>query len=385
MQAIGNFDKRDVSLYFHIPFCAHKCPYCHFFVLPDKADLKKIFIDAILLEWEQQLGLLGNKKVVSIYFGGGTPSLLGPHLLGILLQKVFDSSLEIAPNCEITLEANPEDVTQEKIQAFASLGINRLSIGVQSLDDSSLNTLDRRHSAKKALSAIEATFNAGIHNLSIDLMYDLPNQTLSSWEKTLSCLEHLPLTHLSLYNLTIEPETLFYKNKKSLTPLLPTPEVSLNMLQMAIQHLKNKGFERYEISAFCKNDLYSRHNTGYWIGRPFLGFGPSAFSYWDQKRFRNIAHLSRYAGFLNQGKSPVDFEEKLPFSSSQNELLAVQLRLLEGVDLVLFQERHEKLSVETTQALWDLEQKGWLLKEDQTLKLSAEGLLFYDSVATAII
>jgi oxygen-independent coproporphyrinogen-3 oxidase len=371
MRATG---KNPYSLYFHLPFCRRKCPYCHFFVLPDKVELKDSLLEALELEWKSISSKREHKELVSIYFGGGTPTLMGPAALEKILKWI-----EIPADCEITLEANPEEVTLPLMQAFAAVGINRVSIGVQSLDDSSLNTLERQHTAKKALLAIENTYQAGISNISIDLMYDLPGQTLTSWEKTLAQVQHLPITHLSLYNLTIEPHTAFFKRKKELIPLLPSPDTSLAMLEAATSSLTH--LKRYEISAFAKPGFASRHNTGYWTGRPFLGLGPSAFSYWDKKRFRNAANLSHYAKALQKGDSPIDFEEELPYPDSLNELLAIHLRLLEGVDLTTF----SPLPEATHQALLQLEAQGWLILSPTRAQLTAQGLLFYDSVAEALI
>lgn len=365
----------DISLYFHIPFCSRKCPYCHFYVIPDKLEFKNQLAEGLKLEWKKLQPLLEQKQLVSIYFGGGTPSLFGPNAIGNILKEI-----NFPKNCEITLEANPEEVSLSLIQAYKETGINRISLGVQSLDDSSLEVLGRQHSAQKALKAIDDIYGAGIRNISIDLMYDLPGQTLDSWQRTLSHIEKLPITHLSLYNLTIEPHTGFFKRKKALTPLLPTPETSLQMLHTAVSHLEKAGLSRYEISAFAKPGFSSLHNTGYWTGRPFLGLGPSAFSYWNKKRFRNVASLSRYTAALKEDRSAVDFEEELPYPANVAELLAIRLRLLEGVNISEW-----NLPQPLTDVLSDLHKKGWIAYDGTHTKLTEDGLLWYDSVAEAII
>lgn len=365
-----------VSLYFHIPFCTRKCPYCHFYVLPDEERFKAQLLTSLALEWQMQAPLLQNKTQISLYFGGGTPFLFGPTAI----QTIIDWASP-PKGCEITLEANPENVTLELMQAYKKAGVNRVSIGVQSLDDSSLGTLHRTHNAETALRAIERTYEAGIDNISIDLMYDLPSQTLESWERTLSRLEKLPITHLSLYNLTFEPHTVFFKHRKKLTPLVPAPDLSLRMLQSAVDRLEALGLKRYEISAFAKPGFASKHNSGYWTARPFLGFGPSAFSYWEGKRFRNIANLSAYSKALAENRSPVDFAETLAYPDNLHELLAVRLRLLEGVAFSEFPE----LPASTHDILRSLSAQGWIELTPARAKLSQEGLLFYDSVAAAII
>ncbi len=377
--------KSSVSIYFHIPFCTKKCPYCHFYVLPDKSNLKRQLLHSIELEWSSHLSKLKGKEIVSIYFGGGTPTLLSPEQIGSILDWIHSCGIACAPDCEITLEANPENVSVQLMKEFLKAGINRVSIGVQSLDDSTLNTLERRHGAKTAISAIEHCCSADIRNISIDLMYDLPGQSISSWQKTLDQVSKLQITHLSLYNLTIEPHTAFFKRKESLIPLLPSPETSLEMLEMAVSSLEASGLRRYEISAFAKDDAHSRHNVGYWTGRPFLGLGPSAFSYWEKKRFRNICHLGKYSQALDQGLSPVDFEEELTWPANLKELLAIHLRLIEGVDLRAFEEQNGALTPEMKEDLIKLHEQGLLEYNVRSVKLSRKGLLFYDSVASAII
>lgn len=362
----------EISLYFHIPFCRRKCPYCHFFVLPNKTSFHTALLAALKLEWNRYLPLIAGKKIVSVYFGGGTPFLIGPEAIREIL-----SWIPYHPSAEITLEANPEDVTFDAMQAFASAGINRVSLGVQSLDNTLLKTLGRHHSAEQAESAIFATKNAGISNITIDLMYELPSQTLSSWKQTLSRLPSLPITHLSLYNLTIEPHTPFFRRKSSLSPLLPNSEESLAMLNTAVSSLNAMGLQRYEISAFAKPGYQAVHNTGYWRGRPFLGLGPSAFSYYDFKRFRNVCDLKKYTEALNAGQSPVDFEEQLSPLASLHERLAVQLRLLEGID-----PSHFPIDPSLYQHLI---KKGWLYQDNSRIKLTDQGLLFYDSVAEEIV
>ena len=377
--------REEVSLYFHIPFCAKKCPYCHFFVLPDQTLLKGQFLKSLQLEWKLYLPKLEGKEIVSIYLGGGTPSRLSPLQIASILNMVFTSSAMLAKECEITLEVNPEDVTPEFSQSLTQMGINRVSLGVQSLNNAELELLDRGHSSDKATQAIQLIAAAGIDNISIDLMFDLPHQTLKTWENTLSQIKDLPITHLSLYNLTLEPHTVFFKHKKTLSPTLPSPEDSTQMLEMALDYLTDAGLKRYEISAFAKKGLHSRHNSGYWTGRPFLGFGPSAFSYWEKKRFQNVPHLNRYSEALKEGRLPIHFEEKLEAPNARLELLAVQLRLVDGVDLTDFERRHDKLSATTYETLAQLEAKGWIARQENRICLTSQGQLFYDSVASEII
>ena len=367
-----------VGLYFHLPFCRKKCPYCHFYVIPDRSDFKKLLAETLPLEWERQRPLLQGKKIVSIYFGGGTPALFPPEEIAKILQMIRQD-VEVDPTVEITIEANPEDGSESLFRALYMAGINRLSLGVQSLDDRSLAVLERAHSAKKAKEAIFAASVAGFQNISIDLMYDLPDQTEASFRYSLDQLRDLPIQHLSLYNLTIEPHTSFYRRQSSLR--LPDSQTSLRLLHMAIQQLTAQGFVRYEISAFAKGNHQSRHNTGYWVGRPFLGFGPSAFSFWEGKRFRNVANLQRYARALKTGASPIDFSEELPSPRNEQELFAVRLRLFEGAHLT----DYPHLPLETRQAITRWTQEGCLIQTGQTIQLTEQGALFYDTIATDLV
>ncbi len=349
-------------------------------MIPDRKNDHKILLEGFFFEWKERLSLLQDKEILSIYFGGGTPSRFVDGIK-ILLKKIFGSGLRFSPKLEVTLEVNPEDVTPPLMAQIRKMGVNRISLGVQSLVDSSLQVLNRTHSAEKALEAIKMTKDAGIDNISIDLMYDLPNQTLSSWTETLQILPK-SITHLSLYNLTIEPKTVFYKQRESL--VLPTDEVSFKMLEQGVEQIEAAGLERYEISAFAREGMQAVHNVGYWMARPFLGFGPSAFSYFGKSRFRNCCHLKKWHGMLKERLSPVDFEEKLPYPRNLTELLAVQLRLLEGVDLGAFEKRHGKLPEKTHHALEGLESDGFLMTKSN-VRLSEKGLLFYDSVASSLI
>lgn len=380
MPTIGN----EVSLYFHVPFCKVKCPYCHFYVIPDAKRHKSLYLEALKKEWIVRLPLLSSHNICSIYFGGGTPSLF-PEAAEEILGWIKAAGLNVLPDAEITLEANPEDVSLQMMERLYSSGINRISMGVQSLSDSLLGTLGRTHNAAKAINALWEIESVGFRNVSIDLMYDLPGQTFDDWQKTLDRAVQLPITHLSLYNLTLEPHTIFFKKREELSKLLPTAEMSLKMLEAAVTTLEKAGLKRYEISAFAKVGKKARHNVGYWQARPFLGFGPSAFSYWEKKRFRNIPNLSRYAEYLNHEKEPVDFSECLSLEERQKELLAVEIRLLDGVDLDLFQEKNGTLSKGALKSLEELSKGGFLYFQNKSVLLTEKGKLFYDTVAEAIV
>jgi oxygen-independent coproporphyrinogen-3 oxidase len=378
-------EANSISLYFHLPFCTKKCAYCHFYVLPNKDPLHHLLLEGLTLDLELWAPQLVGKKIISIYFGGGTPSLLHPAAISTLLDKVKAIIPFDRDSIEITLEANPETVSHGRMQEFASAGINRASIGIQTLDDALLAKLGRTHRAATAIGAVETAAQAGLKNVSIDLMYDIPGQTLASWQHTLHQIGNLPISHLSLYNLTIEPHTVFFKYREKLLKELPDAESSARMYESAVEILNARGLEQYEISAFARQGLYSRHNVGYWIARPFLGFGPSAFSYWEGSRFRSIAHLHRYVHALREHRSPIDFSEKLSPPQHRRELLAIAMRLRAGVDLEAFEQKHGQLDTALYAALGNLQVDGLVEKREGRIALTERGVLFYDTVAIEIV
>lgn len=353
-----------LGVYVHVPFCKKKCPYCHFYVIKDRPH--DAFVATLLQEWQQ---LDSSQLVDTLYFGGGTPSLLDPEHFENLIKA-------IKPKGEVTLEVNPESITLEKLKGFKSAGINRLSIGVQSFDNDLLKAIGREHTAEESLQAIDWATNAGFSNITIDLMYDLPEQTLSSWQKTLDQAITLPITHISLYNLQIEPNTYFHK----FPPKQPSEAVSEVMLKTAYQRLPEAGFSRYEISAFAKLGCQAEHNTSYWKAKPFIGLGPSAFSYMNGERYQNTPHFGKYCQKVQSRESPIEFREKLDPKAATLERLAIHLRLKEGVDLRPFD-----INEAARKKIEDLCELELLLKEGENLALSEKGTLVYDAIASELV
>lgn len=373
-----------ISLYVHIPFCSRKCGYCHFYVTHDQESAKTALLEALEREWQQLLPKLQGCTCVSIYFGGGTPSLFGPQRIGALLQRIR-SSCVLSDTVEITLEVNPEDAPIALLAAYAQAGINRISIGAQSFDDGLLRLLTRRHSAQENCHAVNNAVQAGIKKISIDLMYDIPQQSLDLWRTTLHTALALPITHLSLYNLTIEPHTPFDRKRAVLEKQRPLPYVSRAMYEEAVFTMEKQGWMQYEISAFGRGEEVSQHNIGYWTGRPFLGLGPSAYSFWQGARFRNIAHLERYCRAMKEGESAVDFSEKLELEASHREHLILRLRTAEGVEGSSFQRQYGTFSAETLSVFRRFEEQQWLKEEGGRIRLTQEGRLFYDSIAVELV
>jgi oxygen-independent coproporphyrinogen III oxidase len=248
-----------------------------------------------------------------------------------------------------------------------------------------LKLLGRGHTEKQTVKAVDNLQKAGISNISIDLMYDLPTLNEKIWEETLNQALELPLTHVSLYNLSFEPKTVFQRKAEVLKPLLPSEEESLRMYEMMLKKLPEKKIYPYEISAFCKEGYYSKHNTGYWLARQFLGIGPSAFSYLGKSRFQNTLNLKSYFNDLEQGKKPVDFKESLEDDHARRELFLVQLRLRQGVPLEHFQTRHGALSLGFKEKLKALALQDLLTLSSSLCVLSEKGSLLYDSIASELI
>ncbi|OJU80409.1 MAG: hypothetical protein BGO10_05805 [Chlamydia sp. 32-24] len=373
-----------ISLYIHIPFCSKKCHYCHFYVIEHSQSFVDSYIEAITKEIALYKDVLKTHPIASIYFGGGTPSRLQVQEIEKIIHSIL-AYVTLCDSCELTIEVNPEDVNLPFVKAIKGIGFNRVSMGVQSFHESHLIQLGRTHNANKAESAVNDLYNGGFDNISIDLMYDLPYQIKEDWEKTVLRAVELPITHLSLYNLTIEPQTLFFKNKKILEPHLPDENLSLYFYKHAIDVFSKNGLEQYEISAFAKNKKYSIHNLGYWTGRPFLGLGPSAFSYWEGKRFKNVSHLKKYHDLLKESILPIDFTEKLEYEAKWRELFTIQLRLKIGINLEDFEKKNGQSPTNFSKELLALRADGFISFTNNQCQLTEKGFLFYDYIASELI
>jgi oxygen-independent coproporphyrinogen-3 oxidase len=370
--------RSNFSLYIHVPFCIKKCDYCHFYVVLHREAMVKSYLQALEKELLLAAPIATGCSLETIYFGGGTPSLLPPDAVQSIIERIF-TLFSPSPGIEITLEANPEQTTLAQMQSFYAAGINRISFGVQSFDDAMLQKLSRAHSAKQAEDAVLAAYSAGINNISIDLMYDLPSQTVADWQNSITKAASLPISHISLYNLTIEPFTAFHKKKIELEKAMPGELLSASLYSHAIEELCAKGFHHYEISAFARPHA-SNHNSGYWLGRPFLGLGPSAYSFWKGKRWRNIAQINRYMELVDKETLPIDYEEELPYENQQKERLVIALRMLDGIDEGAFVR-----SLETEKSIENLIALGYLERTSSRLKLTRRGIFCYDAIAVELI
>lgn len=370
------------SLYIHIPFCKKKCPYCHFTSFPDSPEARKTYLKALFCELEQYSPLLEGRPITSIYFGGGTPFLIGPQAVSSLLEKVR----AISPfDGEVTIEANPGSMDPTALCEYRVAGVNRLSLGVQSFNDHELATLCRPHSVLNNLEAVSQAVKGGFNNISLDLMYDLPNQRVEDFEMSLQTACSLPITHLSLYNLTIEPQTPWFRKKEAILQQMPTSDESEAMYRKAIDTVTCAGFAQYEISAFAKQGFHSIHNTGYWQGREFIGLGPSAFSFWGGVRFSNTTDLAAYIDATTNGRSPVVFQESLSAQERLREMVLVGLRMNEGIQLEILEGRYASHDAELRTKMDRLVDGQLLSWSNGRYALTDQGRMVYDSLAVELI
>ena len=321
------------SIYLHIPFCKKRCTYCNFFstTLLEK---QEEYVNTLLKEIELRKNYITNPS--TIYLGGGTPSTLPIELL----EKIFtslDKNFNLSNVEEVTIECNPDDLNIDYVKGLKSLPINRLSMGIQTFNEEELKVLGRRHNAKNAIKAVENVYNSGIKNISIDLMYALPGQSLSTWEENLNTALSLPISHISAYHLSYEEDTPLYK----LRNLAFDEEKSLEFFELLSEKTAEKGFEHYEISNWAKDGKYSKHNSAYWQNKPYLGIGAGAHSYNLNERRWNFSSLNDYInGVLSE--SEYSENEILTSEDKYNDLIITQLRTKWGLDINLIEGKYLK-------------------------------------------
>ncbi|RYY17078.1 MAG: radical SAM family heme chaperone HemW [Cytophagaceae bacterium] len=321
------------GLYLHIPFCKQACHYCDFH-FSTSLGLKSQFVEALLKEMTLRRAYLPDPAapLETIYFGGGTPSLLTSEELSRIFEAIQATFL-VSPQAEITLEANPDDLTAEKLAGLAASPVNRLSIGLQSFHEPHLRLMNRAHSAQESGEAVRRAQAAGFENISVDLIYGVPAATHAIWEADLARLFELRVPHVSAYALTIEPDTAFGRRLKKGTFVAPPEEFVAQQFEMLLTQLRAHGYEQYEISNFCQPGRESRHNANYWRGVPYLGLGPSAHSFDGRSRQYAVANNPQYvAAVLERGEVPATVEHLSPLDQA-NEYLLTTLRTSQGCDL----------------------------------------------------
>ncbi len=317
-------------LYIHVPFCQQACSYCDFYFVTS-LKYKTEYIQAI----QNEILLRKNEipeNLPTVYFGGGTPSKLSLADIEKILSTVY-THFKISNNVEITLEANPEDLTYEYVKGLINIGVNRLSIGIQSFDDRELQFMNRAHNAQKAEYSVKLSQDIGIENISIDLIYGSPLLTEFLWEKHLEKAISLNVPHISAYNLTVEPHTALYNRVQKGIIANVDEEKSAVYFNILSETLVQSGFEHYEISNFALPQKYSKHNTGYWKYLPYLGLGPSAHSFNTHTRSWNTRNLNTYLTYLLKNELSIEEKENLSLQQQANEYLMLGLRTQWGVDL----------------------------------------------------
>ena len=324
------------GIYIHIPFCAKKCFYCDFF-MSLSLKYKDDYLKALKQELKLRKNYLQNQSVETIYFGGGTPSLLNEKELNALFEEIY-KDFNVSENPEITLEANPDDLSTEYLKNLRKTPVNRLSIGIQSFFDDDLKMMNRRHSAKESLFAVKEAQNVGFENISGDLIYGLPEMTTKKWEYNLQEFFKLKIPHLSAYHLTYEPNTVFFKYLKT-KRIYEIPETeSLKQFELLKQLAKAHNFIHYETSNFAKDGFFSKHNTGYWQQKHYLGIGASAHSYDGNSRQFNIKNLKEY--ITRVGETGAYFEKEiLSDADIYNDYIITTLRTVWGTDVSYVSEK----------------------------------------------
>ncbi|NPA45470.1 MAG: radical SAM family heme chaperone HemW [Chlorobi bacterium] len=366
------------GIYIHIPFCAKKCFYCDFYTTIS-TKYKNEYVKALIKELKQRQNYIEKKEIETIYFGGGTPSLLNP----IEIQNIIDEISKIyniTNNAEITIEVNPDDINLKYVNELKDTEINRISIGLQSFFNEDLKLMNRRHTSSENINAVKLLQDKGYTNISGDLIYGLPNMTIENWQKNLISFFDLGVPHLSAYHLTYEPNTVFSKFlKKGKIKEIPE-ENSLKQFELLISEAKKNNFIHYETSNFAKEGFFSRHNSAYWKQKHYLGLGASAHSYNGKSRQFNIANIKEYIKRVEEGSGYFEKEE-LSITDKYNDYIITSLRTIWGLDLNFikdsFGQKYYQHIINKSKLL--LQQEN-LYFENKKLKISKKGKFIEDSV-----
>ncbi len=371
------------GVYIHIPFCRSFCSYCDFYSVTDCSETEAL-VEAIIREAELRSGYLYNETVDTVYLGGGTPSLLSVTQAEKILAAVRRNFIVVS-DPEITMEVNPDDVRAGYISSLAALGVNRISVGVQSWDDGRLKYLGRRHTARQSAEALEAVFSEGIKNVSADLIYGMPEMTTADLKQDIEKTLTFPVTHISAYHLTIEEGTPLYRLKEKGKLTETDEETSSSMFMLLISLLREKGFLHYEISNFALEGYISKHNSAYWKQVPYIGLGPSAHSFDRRSRQWNVSDVKEYIRSVNEGK--VSFErEELDRLTLFNEYIMTALRTVWGIDLAHVENSYDK---ELHDYLVNMSGKyiryGLMKRERDTLALTDQGRMISDNIIAELL
>ncbi len=368
----------DLACYIHVPFCKHKCIYCDFYSIIKFENVNE-YIKSLLKEIDYYASEYSKShKIKTIFFGGGTPSILEPKAIEEIL-KYLSKKFTIDSSPEITLEANPGTLTYNKLINIKSAGINRLSIGVQSFDDDDLTYLTRIHKSNDAIEIINSAKIAGFENLSLDLIFNLPKQSKEKWIKNLDAATALPINHISCYSLIVEPGTILNKQVLDGKVKINDEDYDADLYEITIEYLKNKGFEQYEVSNFAKNGYQSLHNKFYWEYKDYLGLGPSAHSFINGIRWSNYTSLSYYINSISKKNEAIMYKETLTNKQKVEEFVIMGLRAT-GINL----EQLKIISPEwlniNNKSLKFMKEKGYLTITEQFIKLTSLGYPLCDEI-----
>lgn len=370
------------GIYLHIPFCKQACHYCdfHFSTSPQ---YKEQMLIALKKEISLRKGYLGDQIIETIYFGGGTPSLLSANELQNLLGAIVDQ-FEVSSSAEITIEANPDDLNPQRVKELRQTLINRFSIGIQSFFEEDLRWMNRAHSAIEAQSSIKRVQDAGFENITADLIYGYPLLTNPKWEHNIQELIQLAIPHISSYSMTVEPATALSSFIKKGAQKAMDEGQSAAQFVILMERLKEADFEHYEISNFAKTGAFSKHNSNYWEGVSYLGIGPSAHSFNGESRQWNISNNSIYIDQIEKGEIPAEIE-LLTVENRINEYIMTSLRTSKGMDLNKISDQFgSDYSNEIKSNLEVFNEKNWLLIKNNEITLTTEGKLFADHIASEL-
>ena len=362
------------GIYIHIPFCRQACHYCNFHFSTSLRH-KNELITALLKEIELQHDYFTSDSIETVYFGGGTPSLCTTDEIIQILERV-SSNFDVSTDAEITLEANPDDITDEKLAAWKEAGINRLSIGIQSFFDDDLQWMNRAHTSQQAIGNLQLATQQ-FSNITIDLIYGLPVLTNEKWKQNVERAISFNIPHLSCYALTVEPKTPLHKLIRQHKAEDVNPDNQSEQFLLLMQWMATAGYEHYEISNFAKPGFRSRHNSSYWQQKNYLGFGPSAHSFDGTARWWNVANNHIYIDSISKGIIPLE-KEVLTTVQKLNEYIMTSLRTIEGLDLSLL---GEAMSGQLRAASKKYIESGLVIVESNFLRLTSEGKLLADGIA----
>lgn len=371
------------GIYLHIPFCKRRCIYCDFFSTTEN-EKKEAYIQALVKELELRKDYLSEETIDTIYLGGGTPSQLEEKDFTQLFDHIY-KVYPVNPAAEITLEANPDDLTPAYVNMLRGLPFNRLSMGIQTFKEDTLRLLHRRHTATQARQAYQRCREAGFHNISIDLMYGLPGETLEDWQKDLQTAISMHPEHISAYHLIYEEGTPLWKLKEAHKVEETDEDLSVSLFKELIHTLKAYGYEHYEISNFCQPGYYSRHNSSYWTGKKYLGCGPSAHSYDGISRQWNIASLSRYIQGIQQG-TPYLEKEELDLYTRYNDFVITRLRTSSGIPTAVLKETFGDMLYNYCMRMASPHlQQALLTCDNHILKLTEKGIFISDGIMSDLL